>query len=252
MPPTRDARETPALSWILPLYRTRAQLDELILRVAAACRALEVPCEVLLVDDACPEGCAAHLAARGLPAGMRLLRLPVNRGQDGALVAGLREAAGEWAVLLDADLQDPPEAVLDLWARRGTSVDDTVVDAVFARRRGRYEPAGRLLTSYLYRGLASWLGGLPRGAGLFVLLHRRVIDRVVAGSDAAPSLLAAIAGAGRRFVSVPIERAARPGGASAYTGLMRLARALRSLVRMAGVRGRRRRLPVPSDPVPSR
>ncbi|HET6346855.1 MAG TPA: glycosyltransferase [Myxococcota bacterium] len=214
-----------AVSWVLPLYRTRACVEELLARVhATACR-MRQPFEVLLVDDACPEESGRRAAdVLGAATWARVIYQPTNVGQDCALRAGLRACRGRWAVLLDADLQDPPEAVAHLWERRAAAGG-----AVFADRRGNYTTAGRRWTSRMYRRVVGWAGGLPAGACNFVLLERRLIDAVASTSKSRVSILAAISAAGGPYVSVPVTRAARPQGQSAYDGSMRFGKAMGSL-----------------------
>lgn len=219
------APAAPELSWIVPMYRTAAALPELVRRIEATAAGCGAHSEIVLVDDGCPEG-SAERAARLLPAHatLRILRLERNQGQDGALREGIRACRGRWAVLLDADLQDPPEAVARLWEARSAGVD-----AVFARRCGAYEASGRLLTSRVYRRALGWVGGLPHGACLFVLLGRPMIDAVAATHSPRIAILAVLAGAGRRFAIVPVQRSERPHGRSAYSAGGRLAKAARSL-----------------------
>ena len=216
----------PDLSWIVPMYRTATSLPELVQRIEATAACCGASSEIVLVDDACPEG-SARGAARLPPAGpttVRILRLERNQGQDGALREGLRACRGRWAVLLDADLQDPPEAVGQLWEARSAGFD-----AVFARRTGAYQTTGRLHTSRLYRRGLAWIGGLPYGACLFVMLSRPMIDAVAATRSPRITILAALAGAGRNFAIVPVQRSKRRHGRSAYSSRARLAKAARSL-----------------------
>jgi polyisoprenyl-phosphate glycosyltransferase len=219
--------EAPQLSWLAPLYRTRAFVEPLCARIDAASAALGLRHEIVLVDDACPERSAEEAARIAPRHPLRLVRLERNGGQDAALHRGLAECRGEWIVMLDADLQDPPEAVQWLWpdARAGTEV-------VFANRHGAYEGRARLITSWLYRRLAGQLGRLPAGAGLFVLLHRRVA-KVVAAAPLGGSLLATIAAVPARRSSVPVRRDVRASGQSAYRGLARTRKALRTLFRLS-------------------
>jgi polyisoprenyl-phosphate glycosyltransferase len=173
----------------------------------------------------CPSGCGAG-AHRPAPRRdrVRVLRLTSNAGQDGALRAGLQACHGEWAVLLDADLQDPPEGAAAGWERSQEGWD-----AIFAQRAGVYTTPARHRTSRLYRWLVSVVAGLPPGACLFVLLNRRLIDRIAATSRPRPSLLAAIAASRAACTSVTVTRAQRPQGRSAYTALRRLDKAWGSL-----------------------
>lgn len=220
---TPDA--SPQLSWIVPMYRTSDHLDELLARIGATSARMGVPHEVILIDDACPEdsGAAAEEAASARPV-VRVIHHARNQGQDGAIRSGLRLCRADWAVAIDGDLQDPPEAVLLLWAAR-----EAGVDAAFANRVGLYTSPGRRFTSLVYRRLASLLAGLPAGACLFLLMNRRLIDRIAATTREQISILAVLAATEGRWASVPITRNPRPSGRSAYSGLRRLDKALVSL-----------------------
>jgi polyisoprenyl-phosphate glycosyltransferase len=169
-------------------------------------------CELVLVDDACPESTADLAERLEFGALLRVLRLSRNQGQDAAIRAGLRACTGKWALIIDGDLQDPPEGLSLLWPHAVQGYE-----AVFADRFGKYQSRTRLVSSRLYRRCVERLGGLPRGAGLFVLLNRRLIEAVAATQPRRISILAAIAGARGRYTSVPIERASRATGRSSYS-----------------------------------
>jgi dolichol-phosphate mannosyltransferase/undecaprenyl-phosphate 4-deoxy-4-formamido-L-arabinose transferase len=220
------------LTWVLPLFRTSAQLQELAARISAVSSRLGVAHEVILVDDACPEG-SGEIAERLARADdrLRVLRLPRNRGQDRALRAGIALSRGAWTVVLDADLQDPPEAIEALWAARAPDLG-----AVFTRRTGRYSSRGRLLTSRLYRAAIERIGGLPRGACLYVLMSRAMVDRINQATGTRATLLPLIAAARLRCASVDIVRSPRRVGHSAYSSFARSAKAMRSLWEMFSAR----------------
>ncbi len=223
-----------ALSWVLPLYRTAQQLEELLARIDAVSDRLCVDIEVILVDDACPEGCGslAESAAMRDPR-VRVLRLPRNQGQDAALRAGLGLSRGAWVAILDADLQDPPEALEQLWPMRHQS------DVVFARRTGLYSSRGRRLTSRLYRALFSTIGGLPPGACLYALLDRATVERINACQDERRSLLVLVASAATTSGCVTVQRSRRHRGNSSYTSLGRSIKAARSLWQIVAFRASR-------------
>lgn len=221
----------PELSWVVPMYRTSEFVEELCARIAAISRTLGLDAELVLVDDACPEDSAGRAERVNCPLPLHVIRLERNNGQDAAILAGLRVCKGRYAVILDADLQDPPEAVRLLWPSM-----EQGFDAVFANRFGTYEARGRLVTSRLYRTAVRHVGRLPPGAGLFVLMNRRVIDAIVATHTPRTSILAAIVAAGGRYTSVPVERAARRHGGSAYASSRRVSKALRSLWQIAVAR----------------
>jgi polyisoprenyl-phosphate glycosyltransferase len=207
------------VSVVVPLYRTADTVGELHRRLAAALDAAGLSFEVVLVDDACPtgSGAAAHAVAERDPR-VRVVSLERNRGQHAALLTGLACARGQWAVVLDGDLQDPPEAVPLLVAEgraRGAG-------AVFAGRRGAYESRGRLLTSRLYKRTLARLAGVPPDAGLFVAVRRPVVEQLLRMGGRRPSLVAMLGCTGASLASVPVERAPRVSGTSGYGALGRL------------------------------
>ena len=204
---------------VVPVYRNAATLPELADRLARALAGRDW--HLHLVVDASPDDSAE--VARSLP-GVKVTALERNVGQHKALEHGLAAEpdAGAW-VCLDADLQDPPEAVpllLDRLARGD-------VDAVFAGRRGRYETGLRLLTGRVHRGLVARLTGLPPDAGAFLALGPRARAEVLAAR--APSLVVAVGAARLPVASLPVERAERAEGTSAWTARARARQSARTL-----------------------
>jgi glycosyltransferase involved in cell wall biosynthesis len=211
----------PEVSVVIPTYRTAAMLPELHRRLQEALSAEAGGYEIVFVDDGCPEGSISvlrELAARDLH--VSALALDRNHGQNRAVMAGLAHARGRYVVVMDADLQDPPEGLPLLLAelRKGGG-------AVFGGRRGRYESKARLVTSRIFK-LALHLCSrrrIPRDAGLFVALSRETVERLLAFGHPDPYVVGLIARTGLPARSVPIERA--PVARSGYTTL--------SLVRLA-------------------
>jgi polyisoprenyl-phosphate glycosyltransferase len=213
---------------VVPVYGNEATLDPLVARLRAALTGRDW--RLRLVVDGSPDGSAA-VAARLMAADDRIAvtTLTTNVGQHAALARGLADEpdAGAW-VCMDADLQDPPEAVpllLDRLARGD-------VAAVFAGRRGSYESPVRRLTGTAHRWLAARLTGLPADAGAFLAMDADVRDAVVTAvrDEGAPSVVLAVAQAGRPVTSVPVVRDRRPEGRSAWTGRTRVRQSVRSLL----------------------
>jgi glycosyltransferase involved in cell wall biosynthesis len=211
---------------VVPVHGNAATLRPLAERLGAALAGRDW--RLRLVVDASPDDSAA-VAAELAAADPRIAGtvLPVNVGQHRALAAGLAaEADADAWVCLDADLQDPPEAVLLLLDRLAAGD----VGAVFAGRRGRYESPVRRLTGSVHRRVAARLTGLPADAGAFLAMDRQVRDAVVSAvGGGAPSVVLAVARAGRPVVSVPVVRDRRPEGRSAWTGRSRVRQSVRSL-----------------------
>ena len=216
---------SPEVSVVVPLYRTADALPELHRRTVAALEGRAF--ELILVDDGCPEGsgrAAAALAADDER--VQAVALRRNVGQHAAALAGLSRASAAWAVVLDGDLQDPPEAIpllLDAGAAAGVPV-------VFAARRGRYESRTRLLTSRIYKRALALVAGVPADAGIFMSLDRRVVERLVAlDGRRRPSLVAMVGCLRVPMTSIPVERAPRPSGRSSYRGRDRMSLGLRTI-----------------------
>ena len=214
---------TRTVAVVVPVYRNAATLPELVARLAAALA--ERSWTLRLVVDASPDASAevaAALAAVDPRVVPQVLRH--NVGQHRALAAGLAAADGAEAwVCLDADLQDPPEAVPLLLDRLAAGD----VAAVFAGRRGSYESRLRLMTGRAHRAVMSRLTGLPPDAGAFLALDARARKSVL--TLQAPSLVAAIGAARLPTASVPVARDVRSSGTSAWTTRARLRQSARTL-----------------------
>jgi glycosyltransferase involved in cell wall biosynthesis len=208
----------PDVSVVVPVYRNAETLPELHQRLCRVLEAHAVSFELLFVDDACPADSLRVIDALARDdsrvAGVALAR---NVGQHRAVLAGLAHTRGVWTVVMDADLQDPPEAIPELLARGRLGYA-----AVFAGRRGQYESRGRLLTSRLFKRLLALLCGVPADAGIYVALHRSLVERLLQMDDAKPFVVAMIGCAGLPMASLPVTRAARGNGVSAYTAWNRL------------------------------
>jgi glycosyltransferase involved in cell wall biosynthesis len=214
---------------VAPVYRNEATLAELHRRVLAAVEGAGARPDLVLVSDASPDGSPAlveALAARDPR--VQAVLLARNVGQHRAVVEGLRRARGEVVVVLDADLQDPPEAIPAL-------LDGLAAgwDAVFAGRRGRYESPGRLATSRAFKRLLALAAGVPADAGMFVAMKRAVADRVAALAEPRPFVVAMIGCTGARTTSIPVRRARADGRISGYTGWTRLRTGLSALAHVA-------------------
>ena len=183
---------------------------------------------VVYVDDASPDDSGAVLGALAeRDPRVRLVVRPANGGQHRALLDGLRASTADWVVTIDADLQDPPEAVPVLLATGEQRRAGMPAPVVFAGRHGRYESRGRLATSRAFKRLLGLLTGVPADASSFMALPRRVVDAVLALEGPAPFLTAMVAATGAPSTSVRVARAAAER--SGYSGAARLRSALAAL-----------------------
>jgi len=166
--------DAPALSVVIPFYNERDVLPECMNRVCAALRAVDLPAEVVLVDDGSTDG-SAELALDHRAAGVRLrvLRLSRNFGKEAAMTAGLDCARGEATIVLDADLQDPPELIPQMvkaW-RDGA-------DVVLMQRRSRAgDSLPKRLSAWAFYRLQQRLcpSPMPVDTGDFRLMSRQAV-----------------------------------------------------------------------------
>jgi dolichol-phosphate mannosyltransferase len=203
------------LSVVIPLLNEEAVLDETYTCLKKHLDALGVSHELVFVDDGSTDRSRAILAARALtdPA-VRVVGLSRNFGHEMATTAGLHHARGQAVVVMDADLQDPPELIaefLERW-REGYQV----VYGVRQRRKG--ETALKKLTSFLFYRLMGRIADvpIPPDTGDFRLLDRRVLD-VFAQLDEDPRFFRGlITWVGFRQVGVPFVRRRRAAGTTKY------------------------------------
>lgn len=208
----------PEISILVPVYRNKDTLCDLYRRLRDVLDMHSLTFEMLFVDDACPEGSLAVLEelVQHDPR-VAVLVLKRNMGQQRAVLVGLKHVRGESVVVMDADLQDPAEAIPWLLSKMQEGPA-----AVFGGRRGQYESPFRLLTSRLFKKLLHLLGGVPEDAGLFVAMNRQMVERLLAFGEPKPFVLALIGCTGLPLASIPVVRAQRPIGHSAYTFWNRL------------------------------
>ncbi|MBV9466003.1 MAG: glycosyltransferase [Solirubrobacterales bacterium] len=202
------------LSVVAPVYNEEATIEEFYTRV---CEALEgLPFELVLVDDGSTDGSTASLdqLAQHDPR-VRLVYLSRNFGHQTALTAGLDHARGDAVVMLDADLQDPPELIstmLDHW-RSGCDV----VYAVRQRREG--ESRFKLATARWFYRLFDKLAQveLQHNSGDFRLLDRRALDALLSMRERNRFLRGMTVWVGYMQAAVPYQRDPRYAGETKYT-----------------------------------
>jgi polyisoprenyl-phosphate glycosyltransferase len=166
---------SPTYSLVVPAYNEESVIGELTARLAAVMEALDGPAETILVDDGSRDRTYELMleVARTDPR-FRLVRLSRNFGHQIALTAGVDLAVGDAVIVLDADLQDPPEVILELAARWRDGYD--VVYAVRDVRNGdtRFKRATASLFYRFFNRLSEVQ--VPLDVGDFRLIDRRVVD----------------------------------------------------------------------------
>jgi glycosyltransferase involved in cell wall biosynthesis len=211
------------ISVVVPVYKCADCLRHLHERLDAALAEIPGEHEIVLVDDRSPDtswDVLRELAEQD--ESVRVVRLSRNFGQHAAITAGLEFARGRWIVVMDCDLQDPPEDIPRLYARAQDGVD-----IVYARRTGRSDPAFRRFGSRLYfRLLNASLGtDFDPDYGNFSVISRKVRDAFLRFRDKDRHYLMILRWLGFEHASIDVAHAERYAGESAYT--------MRTLIRFA-------------------
>ena len=214
----------PVYSVIVPCYNEEDCIGETHRRLGGVMQSLGQPYEILYVNDGSRDGTAKmfdELAARDKA--VRVIHFARNAGHQAAVSAGLDYAKGEALIIIDADLQDPPEVIpqmIERW-KAGARV-------VYGQRRARAgEGRLKLLTAkWYYRLLNSLAGGaFPRDTGDFRLVDRQVAEVIKAMPEHARYLRGMFAWAGFEQEALLYDRDARFAGKTHYS--------LRKMLRLA-------------------
>lgn len=219
----------PRLAVVVPVYGNEASLVELYERVVSVSDKANVELTIQFVNDRSPDNSQAvleELAERDPR--VRVILLSRNHGSFVAIAAGLAQVAGhDAAVILSADLQDPPETIpqmVDLW-RAGKRV-------VLCARGKRDDPlATRLFAEvfhWLFRRIA--LKEMPPGGFDFCLIDRAVIRVVLESGEKKTSLVGLILWAGFDRAVIEYERAPRKHGKSMWSLGRKISYAFHSIV----------------------
>jgi polyisoprenyl-phosphate glycosyltransferase len=216
---SRASRELSLLSVVAPVFDEEETVRAFCERTVVALEGL--PFELILVNDGSSDGTASiidELAAADTR--IRVITLSRNFGHQRALTAGLEHAAGDAVVMIDSDLQDPPELIPDLleWWRKGSDV----VAAVRENREG--ETRMKLLTARWFYRLLDRVSQIDveQNAADFRLLSRRALDALLAMPEGNRYIRGMTAWVGFTQTSVPFRRDARRAGRSKFSFLKML------------------------------
>lgn len=214
------------LSIIVPCFNEEAVLPETHGRLTNVLDSLEgTAYEIIYIDDGSGDRTAEMLRELQAEDGrVRVLLLSRNFGHQIAVTAGLAEAVGEAVVVIDADLQDPPEIIPEMVARWRDGYD--VVYGLRTDRSG--ETHFKLWTAKVFYQLLNRVSHvqIPPDVGDFRLMNRRVVDALLAMPERDRFLRGMVSWIGYRQVAVLYERAPRFAGKSKYPLLKMLRFAL--------------------------
>jgi dolichol-phosphate mannosyltransferase len=221
----RPDRPRPALSVIVPCYNEEEVIETTHARLSAVMAGAGVSHEIIYIDDGSKDATVEKLRAIASNcAHARVVRLSRNFGHQIAVTAGLEFADGDAVVLIDADLQDPPEVIPEMIAKWREGYE--VVYGVRTTREG--ENAFKLWTARAFYRIINKLSEvpLPLDTGDFRLIDRKVVLALRRMHERYRLLRAMTSWVGFRQVALPYERHKRFAGESKYPLRKMLALAL--------------------------
>jgi polyisoprenyl-phosphate glycosyltransferase len=205
-----------SLAVVIPCFNEEGNLRETHRRVSGAIAQVTERYEIVYVDDGSRDDTPNILRQiQAEDPHVRVVFLARNFGHQHAVTAGLAHAGSEAVVIIDADLQDPPEVVADMVRRWEEGYE--VVYGVRVDREG--ETRFKLLTASLFYRLIRWLSDteIPLDTGDFRLLDRKVVDAIVAMPERDRFIRGMVSWVGYRQIGVPYRRAPRFAGETKYS-----------------------------------
>lgn len=220
------SQTAPLASVVVPIYNEECSIEALLQRLAVVVSTLPgYQWELVLVDDGSSDRTVELVQKHRplFPGIVRLVEFSRNFGQQPALLAGLQESRGQFVILIDADLQDPPE----MFSRFIQKFQEGY-EVVYAVRKSRKEIWLKRWAYSLFYRLLDWMAetNIPLDSGDFGLISRRVADFMVQHPDKDLFLRALRNWAGFRQIGVEYDRPERAAGETKYT--------LRKLFKLAG------------------
>jgi glycosyltransferase involved in cell wall biosynthesis len=213
--PLKSRADPALLSLVIPLYNEEQVIPALRQRLTALVEQLPCPAELILVNDGSSDGTIGLLLKWAEEDGrIKVLGLARNFGHQAAVTAGLDESRGEAVVVMDADLQDPPELIPEMLAeyRKGYEV-------VYAQRRQRQGESifKRFSAWAFYRFMRKYVHpDLPPDTGDFRLISRPCLDALRSMRETHRFLRGMTAWVGFAQTAVQFDRPARAAGKTNY------------------------------------
>lgn len=202
-------------SIVVPVYNEQESIAELVRRLREIMDKLDGPAEAVLVDDGSKDSSyRLMLDARGTDARFKVIQLSRNFGHQVAITAGMDSASGQAVVVMDADLQDPPEVILEMAAKWQEGYE--VVYAVRQHRTG--ETRFKTLTASAFYSLLRRMASIEQtvDVGDFRLVDRKALDAFLRMREHNRYVRGMFSWIGFRQAAVPYDRDRRHAGSSKY------------------------------------
>lgn len=204
-----------SISLVIPCYNEEEVLPELRRRLRDVVSQYSCPVEVVLIDDGSKDATWPMLQQYAREDGfIKAIRLSRNFGHQTAITCGLDQTRGEVVVILDADLQDPPELIPDMIAEWRDGFD-----VVYGQRRVRHgESLAKKFFAFSFYRIFEKIAGLkvPRDTGDFRLMDRRAVDALQSLRERHRFVRGMVSWIGYHQKALPYDRPERFAGVTKY------------------------------------
>lgn len=205
----------PELSIVVPVYKEQDNIGPFLERTLSVLASCTSNFEIIFCLDPSPDRSYEILVGHSqVDPRIKILEFSRRVGQQMATLAGLEHSRGENVVVMDVDMQDPPELIAEMLRKRKEGYE-----VVYAQRRTREgEPIGRKLVAYFGYRLINLVADvhIPRDTGDFRLMSRRVAQHVVSLKENHGFLRGMVALVGFKQTAVMFDRKPRLSGKSHY------------------------------------
>lgn len=211
-----EGTEAIDIAVVVPFYKGRAFVEELVGRIRAGLEKKGISFQIVLVDDRSPDdGWSAIESMAAADSRILGIRLSRNFGQHAAISAGIAYARARWYVVMDCDLQDPPEAIPALYKHAVTNELDIVIAERAASGHGRRRNFG----SRAFYGVLRWASGLELSAdiGNYRIFSHKVAEAYRSYPEQLRLFPALMVQLGFETGFIRIPRSRRAEGQSSYT-----------------------------------
>lgn len=212
---TNNFSAAPRLSVVVPVYKEAGSITPFLERLEPVLAQIGAH-EIIFCLDPSPDATEAVIEAHiRRNSAISMLVMSRRFGQPAAVMAGLRQARGEYVVVIDVDLQDQPELIVTLYQK---AIQENC-EVVYAKRRSREgETAVKCAVSAFGYWLINNLSGIniPKNTGDFRIMSRRVVDELCSLKEGHGFLRGLVAFVGFKQAEVEYDRDARHAGSGHY------------------------------------
>ncbi|MCD2259789.1 glycosyltransferase family 2 protein [Psychroserpens luteolus] len=220
--------EQPEISVVSPVYKAEGIITELVQEIDQALSPLNIPYEIVLVDDSSPDNSWTVMKSLALRRdNLKVFKLSRNFGQHPTIMAGLSKAEGRWTVVMDCDLQDKPSEIPKLYEKAQEGFD-----SVLAKRSQRKDGFfKKIMSKWFYKCFAFFTNiEVDKEVANFGIYNQKVIKSILSIGDALVFFPLFVKWVGFKQTSIEVEHSKRSEGKSSYSFFMLLKLAFNTII----------------------